>query len=134
MSTAASPVSIRRAATGKGSDRQRTRSARGASAFLAAPYLRDTFVALGVLSDTFETAITWDRFEEFHGTVMESAAAAVADACGVRPGGPGSPRLSCRFTHVYPDGPAPYFTVLAPARRGARSSSGMRSRPPRRRR
>ena len=35
-------------------------------AFLAAPYLRDTFVSLGVLSDTFETAITWDRFEEFH--------------------------------------------------------------------
>ena len=25
----------------------------------------------------------------------------------------------CRFTHVYPDGPAPYYTVLAPARRGA---------------
>ena len=24
----------------------------------------------------------------------------------------------CRFTHVYPDGPAPYFTILAPARRG----------------
>ena len=29
-------------------------------AFLAAPYLRDTLVACGVLSDTFETAITWD--------------------------------------------------------------------------
>ena len=27
-------------------------------------------------------------------------------------------RVTCRFTHVYPDGPAPYFTVLAPARRG----------------
>ena len=26
--------------------------------------------------------------------------------------------MSCRFTHVYPDGPAPYFTVLAPAKRG----------------
>ena len=26
--------------------------------------------------------------------------------------------VTCRFTHVYPDGPAPYFTVLAPARRG----------------
>ena len=25
----------------------------------------------------------------------------------------------CRFTHVYPDGPAPYFTILAPARRGS---------------
>ena len=88
------------------------------SAFLAAPYLRDTFVALGVLSDTFETAITWDRFEEFHTGVMESAARAVAEVCGVTPGERGSPRLSCRFTHVYPDGPAPYYTVLAPAKRG----------------
>ena len=29
-------------------------------------------------------------------------------------------RVFCRFTHVYPDGPAPYFTVIAPARRGRR--------------
>jgi alkyldihydroxyacetonephosphate synthase len=87
-------------------------------AFLAAPYLRDTLVALGVLSDTFETAITWERFGEFHAGVMETAGAAIAEACGVPPDGPGSPRLSCRFTHVYPDGPAPYYTVLCPARRG----------------
>ena len=26
--------------------------------------------------------------------------------------------MTCRFTHVYPDGPAPYYTVLAPGRRG----------------
>ena len=32
--------------------------------------------------------------------------------------GRGAARISCRFTHVYPDGPAPYFTVLAPAVRG----------------
>jgi alkyldihydroxyacetonephosphate synthase len=88
-------------------------------AFLAAPYLRDTFVACGVLSDTFETAITWDRFGEFHQEVMETARRAIAAAAGSPPDGPGSPRLSCRFTHVYPDGPAPYYTVLCPARRGA---------------
>jgi alkyldihydroxyacetonephosphate synthase len=87
-------------------------------AFLAAPYLRDTLVALGVLSDTFETAITWERFGEFHAGVMETASAAIAEGCGTPPDGPGSPRLSCRFTHVYPDGPAPYYTVLCPARRG----------------
>ena len=87
-------------------------------AFLAAPYLRDTLVAVGVLSDTFETAITWDRFAEFHARVMETARRAIAEACGVPPDGPGSPRLSCRFTHVYPDGPAPYYTVLCPAKRG----------------
>jgi alkyldihydroxyacetonephosphate synthase len=27
--------------------------------------------------------------------------------------------VSCRFTHVYPDGPAPYFTFLGRARPGA---------------
>ena len=25
----------------------------------------------------------------------------------------------CRVSHVYPDGPAPYYTVLAPVTRGA---------------
>ena len=88
------------------------------SAFLAAPYLRDTFVACGVLSDTFETAITWDRFEDFYADVIEAARAKVAEICGTAHEGPGAPRVTCRFTHVYPDGPAPYFTVLAPARRG----------------
>jgi alkyldihydroxyacetonephosphate synthase len=80
-------------------------------AFLRAPYLRDTFVAIGVLSETFETAITWDRWPSFHESVLERATAAVRDTCGA-----GS--VSCRFTHVYPDGPAPYYTILAPARRG----------------
>jgi alkyldihydroxyacetonephosphate synthase len=87
-------------------------------AFLLAPYLRDTFVACGVLSETFETAITWDRFEQFHAEVMEATRKAVAEVSGTSADGPGAPRISCRFTHVYPDGVAPYFTVLAPAVRG----------------
>ena len=87
-------------------------------AFLFAPYLRDSLVACGVLSDTFETAITWDRFPDFHAEVMETARRAVAKASGAKAEGRGSPRISCRFTHVYPDGPAPYYTVLAPAWRG----------------
>jgi alkyldihydroxyacetonephosphate synthase len=91
-------------------------------AFLAAPYLRDTLVACGVLTETFETAITWDRFGEFHATVMETARGTVAEASGAPADGAGAPRVSCRFTHVYPDGPAPYYTVLAPARRGSEVS------------
>jgi len=81
-------------------------------AFLRAPYLRDTLVAMGVLSETFETAITWDRFDRFRADVTERTLTAVRSACGQ-----GS--VTCRLTHVYPDGPAAYFTVLAPARRGA---------------
>lgn len=77
-------------------------------AFLRAPYLRDTFALMGVLSETFETAITWDAFPAYHAAVV----GAVQEALG------GEGQVSCRFTHVYPDGPAPYFTVMAPARRG----------------
>jgi alkyldihydroxyacetonephosphate synthase len=50
---------------------------------------------------------------------MDTARGAVADVTGAPRVGPGAPRLSCRFTHLYPDGPAPYYTVLAPARRGS---------------
>ena len=81
-------------------------------AFVRAPYLRDTFVAMGVLSETFETAITWDRFARVHGDVLEAVGEAVRAVCGAG-------TVTCRLTHIYPDGPAPYYTVLAPARRGS---------------
>ena len=74
--------------------------------FVAAPYRRDALARLGVVVETFETACTWDRFPELHAGVV----AALASAGAV---------VTCRFTHVYPDGPAPYFTVYAPGRRGA---------------
>jgi alkyldihydroxyacetonephosphate synthase len=113
-----SPPPGRKAAAGGrgGGDASAVETWRGA--FLLAPYLRDTFVACGVLSETFETAITWDRFEDFHAATMEAVRTKVAEVCGAPAEGAGAPRVSCRFTHVYPDGPAPYFTVLAPAIRG----------------
>jgi alkyldihydroxyacetonephosphate synthase len=74
--------------------------------FLRAPYLRDALVRLGAIVETFETACTWSAFPGLHAAVVE----AVAGAGGV---------VACRFTHVYPDGPAPYFTVYAAGRRGA---------------
>lgn len=88
-------------------------------AFLQAPYLRDTLVAAGVLCETFETAITWERFGALHERVSSEAAKMVREVSGVESGAAaGQAHLTCRFTHVYPDGPALYFTVLAPARRG----------------
>jgi alkyldihydroxyacetonephosphate synthase len=80
-------------------------------AFLAAPYVRDTMIAAGVFSETFETAITWDRLDSFVGEVTAAAETALRQISGA-----GS--VTCRFTHVYPDGAAPYFTMLAPALRG----------------
>ncbi len=81
------------------------------NSFIRAPYGRDAAARLGLIADTFETSITWDRFERLHDGVTTAVKGALEDVCG---GG----TVSCRFTHVYPDGPAPYFTVLGAGRRG----------------
>jgi alkyldihydroxyacetonephosphate synthase len=81
-------------------------------AFLRGPYLQSALVSLGVVADTFETACTWSAFADLRARVTSAVEAAMKEACG---GGV----VSCRFTHVYPDGPAPYFTFVAPGRDGA---------------
>ena len=81
------------------------------SAFLRAPYLRDAMVSLGCIAETFETACTWADFPRFDAGVRSAVEAALREVCG---GG----QVGMRFTHVYPDGPAPYYTVLAPGRPG----------------
>jgi len=82
------------------------------TAFLRAPYVRDVFVAMGVITETFETAITWERLPALQESVTAAARAALAEV-GAEPA-----LVTCRLTHVYPDGAAPYFTVIAPGRRG----------------
>jgi alkyldihydroxyacetonephosphate synthase len=77
------------------------------NAFIRMPYYRDLSVALGMISDTFETSITWDRFEPLYEGVREKAGGAIRNICGH------DAAVSCRFTHVYPDGPAPYFSYSA---------------------
>ena len=91
-----------------GGEAEQRASSEWRSAFLRAPYLRDTLVAMGILSETFETAVTWERLPAF----VEDVKGAVREALGPE----GS--VTCRLTHAYPDGAAPYFTVLAPVARG----------------
>src|ERR687885_2044775 len=81
------------------------------AAFLRGPHLRDGFAQLGLIHETFETAVTWDRFAAFHAEVLAATRRAMEEACG---GG----ATSCRFAYVYPDGPAPYYSVYAPGRGG----------------
>jgi alkyldihydroxyacetonephosphate synthase len=103
---------------GAGSTRREGEGARDGAAgawrqsFLGAPYLRDALVGMGMISETFETAITWDRFAGFHNSVMGAASAAVQRVCR---GG----TVTVRFTHAYPDGPAPYYSIVAPSRAGS---------------
>ncbi|MFN0315260.1 MAG: FAD-binding oxidoreductase [Burkholderiales bacterium] len=76
-------------------------------AFLRMPYFREVLTPRGIIVETFETAITWERFPEFHRKIMAETVRVIKEVTG-RQG-----IVSCRFTHVYPDGPAPYFTYHA---------------------
>jgi alkyldihydroxyacetonephosphate synthase len=83
------------------------------NAFIRMPYAREFLNPAGIINDTFETSITWDKFENFHDKVKSATERAILHATG-KPG-----EVTCRFTHVYPDGPAPYFTFHGLGRHGA---------------
>jgi len=83
------------------------------NAFIRMPYAREFLNPTGIINDTFETAITWDRFENFHDAVKTATERAILEATGVKG------EVTCRFTHIYPDGPAPYFSFHALGRHGA---------------
>jgi alkyldihydroxyacetonephosphate synthase len=72
--------------------------------FLRGPYVRQHAIARGVMRDTMESCITWDRYMAFQESVKARTLEAIREITG-RPG-----TCTVRFTHVYPDGPAPYFT------------------------
>ncbi|MGN6474032.1 MAG: FAD-binding oxidoreductase [Mycobacteriales bacterium] len=82
------------------------------SSFLRAPFLREQLVLLGLVVETFETATTWDRIPALIDSVTAKTTEALREVCG---GG----TVTCRLTHVYADGAAPYFTVIAPGRAGS---------------
>lgn len=79
--------------------------------FFRDPHRTDAFISLGVMRRTFETAVTWDKFDELHDAVITNVMDTMERVCG---GG----FMAMRFTHVYPDGPAPYYTMLAPVEPG----------------
>lgn len=83
------------------------------STFLRMPYVRDGLARMSAIVETFETACTWDRVDELYAAVTADVGAAIEAVTGA----PGM--VNCRFTHVYPDGAAPYFTVVAAGRRGS---------------
>ena len=73
------------------------------NSFINAPYERNAAIGFGIVAETLETAITWERWPALDAMVRAALENALRETCG---GG----RVSCRFTHVYPDGPAPYYT------------------------
>jgi alkyldihydroxyacetonephosphate synthase len=85
------------------------------NAFINLPFDWNDITGLGVIADTFETSITWDRWPEFDRSVRGAVQDAMNRVCG---GG----TITARFTHIYPDGPAPYYSFTAPGIPGSELS------------
>ena len=77
------------------------------SSFIKAPYFRESFTRRGIIQDTFETSITWERAHSFITEIKSDISKTIEKISG-------KPSLvTCRITHSYPDGLAPYFTFGA---------------------
>ena len=92
------------------------------NAFIRMPYAMERLILRGVINDTFETSITWERFEKSHDAIKAATENAILETTG-RKG-----QVTCRFTHAYPDGPAPYFTMHALGEPGSSAHNGSQSR------
>lgn len=79
--------------------------------FMQAPYLRDEIARAGFVIETFETCTTWENFATLDAAIRRAAKSATQEQCG-------NGMITCRFTHLYPDGPAPYYTIIAKGERG----------------
>ena len=81
-------------------------ASRWRSSFLQAPYIRDRLVRRGLVVETFETETTWTSFGALHEAVQRDVESTIA-AAGLRG------MVTWRVSYAYPDGPAPYYTVVA---------------------
>jgi len=78
------------------------------SQFRYLPYLMHIRAAMGIVSFTFETAYTWDKFKSVDAELMRRMTEALKRIAG---GG-----IICRrFSFLYPDGPSPYYSIMAPS-------------------
>jgi len=66
------------------------------------PYMRDDLHDMGVLIDTLETAVTWDRLTQVHAGVRELIKARPQTLC------------MCHASHFYPQGTNLYFIFMTP--------------------
>ena len=77
------------------------------NSFIRAPYYREASVRRGIIQDTFETSITWDKGYKFIECLKENVSKAIQEITGKET------TETCRLTHTYPDGLAPYFSYTA---------------------
>ena len=77
------------------------------NSFIRLPYYKNRMIQFGLVVDTFETSITWERLPAFYHGLKTDIREAIREITG-RDG-----FVSCRFTHDYPDGASVYISFGA---------------------
>ncbi len=86
------------------------------ASFIKAPYIRDALVRLGLIVETFETAVTWNNFDELYENVISEVQRNISKSLK------NLGWITCRITHAYQNGLAPYFSVIAKGDQGSQIS------------
>jgi alkyldihydroxyacetonephosphate synthase len=86
------------------------------ASFIKAPYIRDALVRLGLIVETFETAVTWNNFDELYENVISGVQRNISKSLK------NLGWITCRITHAYQNGLAPYFSVIAKGDQGSQIS------------
>lgn len=81
--------------------------------FLTAPYFRDYVFRCGLLFETFETCVSWSNLPKMHKNIKLLFNKMVSKYFGKS----SIATLTCRFTHVYTDGPGIYYTLFIDPRK-----------------
>lgn len=81
------------------------------SGFMRGGYMLTAATMCGLLLNTFETCVTWTQWPTLHQQVQAAVQASAQEMCGDL-----AVMTTCRITHVYSDGLAPYYTILVDTR------------------
>ncbi len=79
--------------------------------YYTTPYLRDDFLARGLLVDTLETAASWRGLQKLYVAVRHALLDAYSQG-GVQG------LVLCHLSHTYRDGGSLYYTLIAPREQG----------------
>jgi alkyldihydroxyacetonephosphate synthase len=92
------------------------------NAFIRMPYAVERLILRDVINDTFETSITWERFEQFHDAIKAATENAILETTGRDGQAPAASRMSI------PTGPRPISRSTRSGSRGSSPRNGLQSR------
>ena len=82
--------------------------------FTTLPYVRNSLIPKGIIMETLETVCNWSNFKRLYDKMIKEIGKLLTESSGLG-------FITCRITHCYSDGLAPYFTIINQGKQGKMS-------------